>query len=166
MSIVAKVMKLVNREDTNQKLLASEMALIRKQIKGVNMVDQFATYARLNRKLNALTDKYKEKMNARTTANQKVRMCVQMGLQAVVGISCLWLVYQHRSFPVVSLDPDLLWPIGGILAMPSCQVGEISVLVWLGMTRTVSRKLSQYITNVRQSAANAASLDPLSIALD
>ncbi|KAK8398251.1 hypothetical protein O3P69_003866 [Scylla paramamosain] len=109
------------------------------------MVDQFANYARIQRKINSLNQQYKTKVSERSIGQQRVQLTVGGIIKTVVGLSCLWLVWENRSEPVVSLPDTLVWPLGPLLSFPSCQYGEISVVVWLAVVRTVCGRISSLL---------------------
>ena len=61
--LLFQVMKFANMESEGEKLLLDEIKEKRKQLKEISMVDQFVAYAKLERKINALYEQYKQKGN-------------------------------------------------------------------------------------------------------
>ncbi|KAK7080547.1 hypothetical protein SK128_005579 [Halocaridina rubra] len=135
------LLKAVGGESPAEQQMKKDIARMKQQLQSISMVDQFASYARIQRKINALSQQYKEKVMERSVGEQKVRIGIGGVLWTIVGILCVWLMWEHRSDAVVSLPPDLIWPLGPLLAFPSCSSGQISVIAWLGIVRAVSGKL-------------------------
>ncbi|MPC40726.1 hypothetical protein E2C01_034292 [Portunus trituberculatus] len=67
---------------------------------------------------------FKFPISERSIGQQRVQLTVNGIIKTVVGLSCLWLVWENRSEPVVSLPDTLVWPLGPVLSFPSCQYGQ------------------------------------------
>ena len=59
--IFTQLIRFISKESSEEKQLMKEIVKLRKQLKGISMVDQFVSYAKLQRKINALQEQYKEK---------------------------------------------------------------------------------------------------------
>lgn len=69
----------------------------------------------------------------RSVGEQRVRLVLGGLVRFIIGLLCLWLVWEHRRDPVVSLSPDLVWPLGFLLALPSCQLGQVKQKLLYGV---------------------------------
>ncbi|XP_063866801.1 guided entry of tail-anchored proteins factor 1-like [Scylla paramamosain] len=135
----------IGGEGPEERQIRQEVLRLKQQLQNISMVDQFANYARIQRKINSLNQQYKTKVSERSIGQQRVQLTVGGIIKTVVGLSCLWLVWENRSEPVVSLPDTLVWPLGPLLSFPSCQYGEISVVVWLAVVRTVCGRISSLL---------------------
>ncbi|XP_045133000.1 guided entry of tail-anchored proteins factor 1-like isoform X2 [Portunus trituberculatus] len=135
----------IGGEGPEERQIRQEVLRLKQQLQNISMVDQFANYARIQRKINSLNQQYKAKVSERSIGQQRVQLTVNGIIKTVVGLSCLWLVWENRSEPVVSLPDTLVWPLGPVLSFPSCQYGQISVVVWLAVVRTVCGRISNLL---------------------
>ncbi|XP_063586581.1 guided entry of tail-anchored proteins factor 1-like [Penaeus indicus] len=149
------ILQTVGKESQAERLLRQEILKLKQQLQTISMVDQFASYAKVQRKINALSQQYKDKAMERSVGEQRVRMVLGGTLRTIVGLLCVWLIWEHRSDPVVSLPTNLVWPFGPILALPSCEVGQISVMIWLAVVRTVCNKVNTALTSPRTTPQRA-----------
>ncbi|XP_064088943.1 guided entry of tail-anchored proteins factor 1-like [Macrobrachium nipponense] len=148
------LLKVVGGESVAEQKIKHEITKMRQQLQTISMVDQFASYAKVQRKINLLNQHYKDKVMERFIGEQNIRLRITGVLWAVVALLCLWVVWEHRSNAVVALPYDLVWPLGPLLAFPSCQVGEISVVVWMGIIRAVCYRISKSIGSTAQKTTN------------
>ena len=68
---------------------------------------------------------YSLSVSERSIGQRRVQLTINGIIKTVVGLSCLWLVWENRSEPVVSLPDTLVWPLGPVLSFPSCQYGQV-----------------------------------------
>ncbi|XP_045601972.1 guided entry of tail-anchored proteins factor 1 [Procambarus clarkii] len=145
-SLVHYVLRAIGGEGAAERQIRHEVGKLKQQLQNISMVDQFATYARVQRKINSLNQLYKGKVMERSMGEQRVRLVLGGMLRAVVGFLCVWLVWEHQGDPVFSLSPDLVWPLGALLSFPGCQLGQISVMMWLGVVRTACSRMASSMT--------------------
>ncbi|XP_042240573.1 guided entry of tail-anchored proteins factor 1-like [Homarus americanus] len=141
------MLRAIGGEGSGERQMRQEVGKLKQQLQGISMVDQFATYARVQRKINTQNQQYKEKVMERSVGEQRVRLVLGGLLRAVVGLLCIWLIWEHQSDPVISLSPDLVWPLGPLLSFPGCQLGQISVMVWLSVVRIVCSRITSSVTS-------------------
>ena len=55
------MLKAVGGESAGEQQMKKEITRMRQQLQSISMVDQFASYARVQRKINTLNHQYKEK---------------------------------------------------------------------------------------------------------
>ncbi|KAF2356155.1 WRB/Get1 family [Trinorchestia longiramus] len=140
-------------ETAEEKLLLSEVSSLRRSLQGVSMADQFAAWAKLQRQINALTQKYQAKASERYKQEQFLRRVCGVVVDAVIWMLTLWYVWCSRGSAVAALPQHLLTPLGSVLAVPSCQPGEISVVVWMACVRSVVSHLRSNFFSKRITAA-------------
>lgn len=136
------VIRAIGGEGPSERQMRQEVVRLKQQLQSISMVDQFASYARIQRKINSLNQQFKAKVSERSIGEQRVQMTIGGLIKAVVGMSCAWLVWENVSEPVITLPGSLVWPLGPLLSFPSCQLGQISVMVWLGVVKTVCGQIS------------------------
>ncbi|XP_028838117.1 tail-anchored protein insertion receptor WRB-like [Denticeps clupeoides] len=104
---------------------------MRKQLSAISMMDEFARYARLERKISKTTDRLKTYVKTRTAQQAKVKWVVNITyyvLQAVLMISLIWKYYAD---PVTVLPSKWISPLERMVAFPSGVVGGVGITCWL-----------------------------------
>jgi len=155
--VMQLILRFLGGEGKSERQVRQEISKLKLQLQALSMVDQFAAYAKLQRKINTLQQQYKDRVSQRVAGEQKVRMVLGGCVRSVIGLMCVWLVWEYRSDSVASLPPTLMWPLGPLLALPSCQLGQVSVVVWLGVVRSVCQRLAAYISPAAKVSATNAS---------
>ncbi|OXA36530.1 guided entry of tail-anchored proteins factor 1 [Folsomia candida] len=115
-----------------------EIIQIRKEMGAMSMVDEFAKYAKLQRKLNQLTLDLESSGDCRKSIQTKIyrwTMGILSGLVAIIYLSLLGFV--GTSTPVFVVPKTWYFPIQSILAYPSEVEGAISIPIWTLLTRNV-----------------------------
>ncbi|XP_066582709.1 guided entry of tail-anchored proteins factor 1-like [Prorops nasuta] len=138
--IVLVMAKLFSKEKVNKEL-STEILSIKRELETISMVDEFAKYARLSRKYNALESTLNEKINEWNNQKLKVQSYCLYCFKAINGIFTIVLLYLHRSSPVITFPKDTLWPLNCVLSWPSTYHDAISLTMWLLISKTV---LSMY----------------------
>ncbi|MCL4135419.1 UNVERIFIED_CONTAM: hypothetical protein GTU68_011822 [Idotea baltica] len=157
--IISLILSLTTKESSVELQLRNEIIDLKRQLQTVSMVDQFPSYAKLQRKINALTTQYKDRTTERRTGAQKAKSVLNILLNVLIGVCSLWVVWNHRSSPIVSLPADLIWPFAYVLSLPSCQLGEISVMFWIFIVRTASVRLIKIIKNESAGVVKTSSFE-------
>ncbi|KAM9539028.1 guided entry of tail-anchored proteins factor 1-like isoform 2-T2 [Salvelinus alpinus] len=104
---------------------------MKKELSSINMMDEFARYARLERKINKMTDKLKTYVKSRTGQQTKIKWVVNIVyyiLQAVLMISLIWKYYVD---PVTVLPSKWISPLERMVAFPSGVAGGVGITCWL-----------------------------------
>uniref|UniRef100_A0A8C5M2C3 Guided entry of tail-anchored proteins factor 1 n=1 Tax=Leptobrachium leishanense TaxID=445787 RepID=A0A8C5M2C3_9ANUR len=108
-----------------------EIQSMRQELSSISMMDEFARYARLERKINKMTDKLKTHVKARSAQQAKVKWVVSIAfyvLQAALMISLIWKYY---SEPVTVLPSKWIAPLERLVAFPTGIAGGVGVTCWL-----------------------------------
>uniref|UniRef100_A0A2K5QCQ6 Guided entry of tail-anchored proteins factor 1 n=1 Tax=Cebus imitator TaxID=2715852 RepID=A0A2K5QCQ6_CEBIM len=86
-------MSRVLQKDVGESQMRVEIKDMKQALSMVNMMDEFARYARLERKINKMTDKLKTQMKAWTALLRKIKWVISVAfyiLQADLMISLIW----------------------------------------------------------------------------
>uniref|UniRef100_A0A8C0VCE1 Guided entry of tail-anchored proteins factor 1 n=1 Tax=Cyanistes caeruleus TaxID=156563 RepID=A0A8C0VCE1_CYACU len=104
--------------------MRAEIQTMKQELATISMMDEFARYARLERKINKMTDKLKTHVKARTAQLAKIKWVINIVfyiLQAALMISLIWKYY---SEPVTVLPSKWLAPLERLVAFPTGVAGE------------------------------------------
>ncbi|XP_018014079.1 guided entry of tail-anchored proteins factor 1 [Hyalella azteca] len=141
-------------EKAEEKRLLSEISSLKRSLQSISMTDQFPDWAKLQRQINAVTQKYQAIASQRYKQEQMIRRVCSVLVDVVVLLFTLWYVWYSRGSAVAALPAHLLTPLENVLAMPACEPGQISVMVWMACVRSlVSRVAVCFSTKAATAAA-------------
>ncbi|XP_011874490.1 PREDICTED: tail-anchored protein insertion receptor WRB-like [Vollenhovia emeryi] len=114
--------------------LRKELSNLKQDMAGISMVDEFAKYAKLQRRYNHVESVLKENANQRLNWRLKLQMSLIYIFHMLNGMLIMWLLHMYKNEPVVILPEDILWPVQNLLSWPCQHENAISLLAWLVIT--------------------------------
>ncbi|KAL0994359.1 hypothetical protein UPYG_G00121100 [Umbra pygmaea] len=130
-SISSYLFKVFQKNVEDEVEMRAEIQAMKKELSSINMMDEFARYARLERKINKITDKLKTYVKSRTSQQAKIKWVINILyyiLQAVLMISLIWKYYAD---PVMVLPSKWISPLERMVAFPSGLAGGVGITCWL-----------------------------------
>ncbi|XP_049433306.1 guided entry of tail-anchored proteins factor 1 isoform X2 [Epinephelus fuscoguttatus] len=123
--------KMVQKDAEQESEMRAEIQEMKKEQASISMMDEFARYARLERKINKMTDKLKTHVKSRTAQQAKMKWVVNIVfyiLQAALMISLIWKYY---SDPVTVVPSKWIAPVERLVAFPTGVAGGVGITCWL-----------------------------------
>nr|XP_040030342.1 guided entry of tail-anchored proteins factor 1 isoform X1 [Gasterosteus aculeatus aculeatus] len=123
--------KMVQKDAEQESEMRTEVQEMKKEQASISMMDEFARYARLERKINKMTDKLKTHVKSRTAQQAKMKWVVNIVfyiLQAALMISLIWKYY---SDPVTVVPSKWIAPVERLVAFPTGVAGGVGITCWL-----------------------------------
>ncbi|XP_071667272.1 guided entry of tail-anchored proteins factor 1 isoform X1 [Patagioenas fasciata] len=117
------ISRLLQKDAEQESEMRAEIQNMKQELSTISMMDEFARYARLERKINKMTDKLKTHVKARTAQLAKIKWVINIVfyiLQAALMISLIWKYY---SEPVTVLPSKWLAPLERLVAFPTGVAG-------------------------------------------
>lgn len=130
-SLSSFVSRVLQKDAEQESQMRAEIQDMKQELSTVNMMDEFARYARLERKINKMTDKLKTHVKARTAQLAKIKWFISVAfyvLQAALMISLIWKYY---SVPVAVVPSKWITPLDRLVAFPTRVAGGIGVTCWI-----------------------------------
>ncbi|TSP46810.1 Tail-anchored protein insertion receptor WRB [Bagarius yarrelli] len=129
---ISSLLSRILQKDADQEMeMRAEIQNMRLELSSISMMDEFARYARLERKINKMTDKLKTHVKSRTAQQAKMKWIVNIIfyiLQAVLMISLIWKYYAD---PVTVVPSKWISPLERLVAFPSGVAGGVGITCWL-----------------------------------
>uniref|UniRef100_A0A803VGX0 Guided entry of tail-anchored proteins factor 1 n=8 Tax=Passeriformes TaxID=9126 RepID=A0A803VGX0_FICAL len=128
---LSQVSRLLQKDAEQESQMRAEIQTMKQELATISMMDEFARYARLERKINKMTDKLKTHVKARTAQLAKIKWVINIVfyiLQAALMISLIWKYY---SEPVTVLPSKWLAPLERLVAFPTGVAGGVGITCWL-----------------------------------
>ncbi|XP_015491410.1 tail-anchored protein insertion receptor WRB, partial [Parus major] len=138
------ISRLLQKDAEQESEMRAEIQTMKQELATISMMDEFARYARLERKINKMTDKLKthgtvpyllpfpkgktfsvsEKHSVKSVFSFKYKF----PFQAALMISLIWKYY---SEPVTVLPSKWLAPLERLVAFPTGVAGGVGITCWL-----------------------------------
>ncbi|NP_001279251.1 guided entry of tail-anchored proteins factor 1 precursor [Callorhinchus milii] len=125
------IAKLLQKDGETELQMRIEIGNMKQELATISMMDEFARYARLERKINKTTDKLKTHVKTRTAQLAKIKWVVTIVfyvLQAALMISLIWKYY---SEPVTVMPSKWIAPLEKLVAFPTGIPGGVGITCWL-----------------------------------
>lgn len=130
-SISSFLSKMVQKDAEQESEMRAEIQEMKREQSAISMMDEFARYARLERKINKMTERLKTHVKSRTAQQAKMKWVVNIAfyiLQAALMISLIWKYY---SDPVTVVPSRWIAPVERLVAFPTGVAGGVGITCWL-----------------------------------
>ncbi|KAL0973280.1 hypothetical protein UPYG_G00201370 [Umbra pygmaea] len=130
-SVFSFLSKVLQKDGEDERKMRAEIQEMKKEHNSVSMMDEFARYARLERKINKMTDQLKTHVKSRSAQTAKMKWVVNIVfyiLQAALMISMIWKYYAD---PVTVIPNKWIAPLEWMVAFPSGVAGGVGITCWL-----------------------------------
>ncbi|XP_039600424.1 guided entry of tail-anchored proteins factor 1 [Polypterus senegalus] len=142
-SVSSFLCRVLQKDAEQETQMRFEIQCMRQELATISMMDEFARYARLERKINKMTDKLKTHVKSRTAQLAKIKWVVNIMfyvLQATLMISLIWKYYAD---PVTVVPSKWIAPLERLVAFPSGIAGGVGITCWLVVCNKVVALLLQ-----------------------
>ncbi|XP_032680731.1 tail-anchored protein insertion receptor WRB-like [Odontomachus brunneus] len=116
--------------------LWDEISNLKREMAGISMVNEFAKYARLQRKYNNLESILKNNIKQRQNRRLTLQLSLTYAFYVINGILAIYLMYRYNNVLVIDLPKDTLWPIQDVLSWPAQHGNGISLMNWAIITKS------------------------------
>ncbi|XP_020279239.1 tail-anchored protein insertion receptor WRB-like isoform X1 [Pseudomyrmex gracilis] len=115
--------------------MRDELKNMKKEMSHISVHDEFAKYARLQRKFNQVNNTFNEKIRNKLNRKAAYETILIRILSALNGIYMAYLLYMYRKQPIIILPEGALWPFQNYFSWPSEHENAISLLSWIVIAR-------------------------------
>ncbi|XP_059954452.1 guided entry of tail-anchored proteins factor 1 isoform X1 [Mesoplodon densirostris] len=123
--------RVLQKDVKQESQMRAEIQGMKQELSTVSMMDEFARYARLERKINKMTDKLKTHVKARTAQLAKIKWVISVAfyiLQAALMVTLIWTYY---SVPVAVVPSRWITPLDRLVAFPTGVAGGVGITCWI-----------------------------------
>jgi len=110
---------------------------LKKELSKISMQDQFALYAKTERKINKLSEKLSNCTSARSVQVSKASWAYTLTFHAILGLTMTGTMWSYGSTPVLVLPSEWTFPISWTLSLPTGVPGGIGLPLWMGLTSAI-----------------------------
>ncbi|KAJ2011731.1 GET complex subunit get1, partial [Coemansia sp. S85] len=139
--------------------LKDGIILLRRDLRSVSSVDEFARWAKMRRRLDALSAKFERVSSDLAIERTAFELYVNLVLRVVVyGSRAVINIYNYRT-PVFYVPANWFYPVLWFLSLPTAPMGSVSVSVWsFACNRVCKRAAAIYNRNANASEPPALPL--------
>ena len=131
--------------------LRAEIRDMRKELASISMQDQFAVYAKTERKINKLTEKLEACTSARSVQYSKASWAFTIALHAILGLTVMVTMWSQATTPLLILPPHWTFPFSWLISLPTGVPGALGLPLWMGLNSAVWKSLPKFtIFNVKK----------------
>ncbi|XP_063405456.1 guided entry of tail-anchored proteins factor 1-like isoform X1 [Mytilus trossulus] len=125
---------------------------IRSQIKdlkteqnGVQMADEFARHAKIQRRIDKLLTQVKQQTSDRNNKCTMVGFAVQIGIYVLHALVMISLMISYRQEPLLQFQPEWFYPLQKIVAFPTGVSGGLGIGCWVLICNSVIYRIKMFI---------------------
>ncbi|KAM3837719.1 guided entry of tail-anchored proteins factor 1 isoform 1-T1 [Vipera latastei] len=123
--------RLLQKDAEQESEMRSDIHSMKQELSTISMMDEFARYARLERKINKMTDKLKTHVKTRTAQLAKIKWVINIVFYILQGALMISLIWKYYSEPVTLLPSKWLAPLERLVAFPTGVAGGVGITCWL-----------------------------------
>ncbi|XP_043927399.1 guided entry of tail-anchored proteins factor 1-like isoform X2 [Protopterus annectens] len=139
--------KLLQKDAEQESGMRLEIQNMKQELSSISMMDEFARYARLERKINKMTDRLKTHVKARTAQLAKIKWVVNIVFYVFQAALMVTLIWKYYSEPVIVLPSKWVAPLERLVAFPTgiaaitvSQIEAVSVHAYMGTLKMVNAR--------------------------
>jgi hypothetical protein len=136
--VALRLSRLFFKADEKEKELAKTALELKNDMKKLSMVDEFAKYAKIQRRLNQINLDLEATVGARQSLQSQVKRILTISGHVLLALATAVTVYKYRSVPVFIVPDTWFFPLNYILAYPTGIPGSISVVTWIFLLRNLT----------------------------
>ncbi|KAJ8027108.1 Tail-anchored protein insertion receptor WRB [Holothuria leucospilota] len=152
-SITKTVLSLLHKQGEQELHLQAELRKLKEEQDRIDIKDEFAKHAKLQRKMNKVTDELKSIRNSKFKRHLIIQWGVTIFLHFVHKLCYLMVIWSLREKPVIQMKYEWTWPIGSILAFPCGQPGAIGITWWVVASSLVIRESHRLLSAFRSNSS-------------
>ncbi|XP_065212485.1 guided entry of tail-anchored proteins factor 1-like [Planococcus citri] len=126
--------------------LEREISDIKAKMDAISMVDEFAKYAKLQRKLNRLQEDLKVESKESKELFNSMKYITQFAVDLFFNGICFYIIYSNLNTPLLYINPQWLTPFNGVVGWPSNKAGDMGILFWYIVVKNVMKKIRSQVS--------------------
>ncbi|RZF39160.1 hypothetical protein LSTR_LSTR005788 [Laodelphax striatellus] len=143
------ILAVLCRENSSHRGLKQEILNLQNEISKISMNDEFAKYARLQRKLNSLKTEMESKVSQRLQEKFKVKFFVTSSVQVLLGLITVVFLWMYRHEPVLVVPEAWLSPIAPFISFPTSIEGAVGLPFWFSVCKVFAKSTATVATSIK-----------------
>lgn len=119
-----------------------EITQLKQELEQVSITENFATHARIQRKINKLEAELQKEMSSNNSQYLTIKYTAFIISKLIVGILLLCCTLYYRYTPVITFPEQFCFsPLEKIISFPIGQPGIISTPMWIIISNAIVNSL-------------------------
>ncbi|XP_069134257.1 guided entry of tail-anchored proteins factor 1-like isoform X1 [Argopecten irradians] len=132
----------VSDEELN---LRSQVKELKTEQDTISMTDEFAKYAKIQRRIDKLMSQVKESNSTRMQKSSMLSLFVRIGIYVTQAITMLTLVFQYRNEPLLMFPSEWFYPLQKFVALPTGIPGGLGIACWIMICTATVYRIKQFL---------------------
>ncbi|KAJ1737764.1 GET complex subunit get1 [Coemansia sp. Benny D160-2] len=142
-----------NKKALERLQLKDSIIQLRRELRTVSSVDEFARWAKMRRRLDAVSSKFEQASSDLAIERTAFELYVNLVLRAAIyGLRALINIYNYRR-AVFYVPENWFYPVLWFLSFPAAPTGSVSVTVWALACNRVCKHIAATFNRVLRPIA-------------
>ena len=120
----------------------------KKELSKMSMQDEFAQYAKTERKINKMSDKLSACSSARSVQVSKASWAFTIAFHGILGVAFMITMWTYGGTPVLILKPEWTAPLTWPISLPTGVPGGVGLPLWMGLTSSAIKMLPSFSLSI------------------
>ncbi|XP_021359233.1 tail-anchored protein insertion receptor WRB-like [Mizuhopecten yessoensis] len=132
----------VSNEELN---LRSQVRELKAEQDIISMTDEFARYAKIQRRIDKIMAQVKESNSARMQKSSLLSLLVRIGIYVIQAFTMLALVFRYRNEPLLMFPSEWFYPLEKFVALPTGIPGGLGIACWIMVCTATVYRIKQFL---------------------
>jgi len=157
-SLIGSIFFKISEEERKMR---SEITDLKEKQSGLNVTDDFAKYAKIQRQVDKLLNQVRAKGMERKSYSTYLGMGISVVTYVVHGMAVITLMLSMRSEPILLFPPSYFSPLSSIVGFPTGISGAVGLAFWFAICNSVISRIKSYSSLRLQTAPVRANIGNL-----
>ena len=126
-----------SKAEKRKREFQSKLEALLDEQKQISMMEEFAKYSKLQRKIDYLKNEITQISNKLSKKFLYIQTVISWVLHVFISVSLAYRIYMYRYEPVLQVPPKLVYPnfLAQLVAFPTGIPGDVGCIFWLFVCR-------------------------------
>lgn len=134
-ALIKSILSRVFAQKKYDRELWYELKNLKEEMAGISMANEFAKYAKLQRRCNKLESTLQNNTSQLNIWKLKLQWSLIIIFNVLNTMLMIILFYMYKAVPVIVLPEGILWPVQNFLSWPGEDKNAISLFMWTVIAR-------------------------------
>ncbi|XP_033740723.1 tail-anchored protein insertion receptor WRB-like [Pecten maximus] len=141
---LSKFLLHVSDEELN---LRSQVRELKAEQDSISMTDEFARYAKIQRRIDKLMTQVKESNSTRMQKSSLLSMLVRIVIYVTQALTMITLVFRYRNEPLLMFPSEWFYPLQKFVALPTGIPGALGIACWIMVCTATVYRIKQFLVS-------------------
>jgi hypothetical protein len=147
MSVICRKLMVLTLSGDRNVSDREQLKLLQEELSTLSIVNEFPRYARIERRINKLTDEIRTESRRRSDTHWQIKLGANIVFYIIQFLVIVGFIVKFRSVALTELPEDWVYPFAFVVAFPSGIRGAVGITLWILVCRNVIRRLVKSYTS-------------------